>query len=100
MPIAKANADQDAAEAEQQSKRAQADFARQTAIVRANAKAEVDAAESQAAQAGPLAQADAEKTRRPSRHVGCVAVPTSLAPMPSPAHHQVRSRSALHTRQP
>src|SRR6185436_7693880 len=61
--IAQAKANQAAAEAEQESQRNQAEYARQTAIVRAQYKAEVDKAQAVAAQAGPLAEAlaDAEK---------------------------------------
>src|SRR5271157_4849359 len=49
--IAQAQADQAAAEAEQQSQRQQAEYARQTAIVQAQYKAEVDKAQGEAAQA-------------------------------------------------
>ena len=49
------------AEAEQESQRNQAEFARQTAIVKAQYKAEVDKAQAEAAQAGPLAQAQAQR---------------------------------------
>jgi flotillin len=59
--IAQARADQAAAEAEQESKRNQAEFARQTAIVQAQYKAEVDKAQAEAAQAGPLAEARAQR---------------------------------------
>jgi flotillin len=59
--IAQAKADQAAAEAEQESQRNQAEFARHTAIVQAQYKAEVDRAQAQAAQAGPLAQAQAQR---------------------------------------
>ncbi|MBV8966264.1 MAG: flotillin, partial [Mycobacteriaceae bacterium] len=59
--IAQAQADQAAAEAEQESQRKQAEFARQTAIVRAEYKAEVDKAQAQAAQAGPLTEAEAQR---------------------------------------
>jgi flotillin len=59
--IAQAQANQAAAEAEQESQRKQAEFARQTAIVRAQYKAEVDKAQAQAAQAGPLAEAQAQR---------------------------------------
>ena len=50
-----------AAEAEQESQRNQAEFARKTAVVRAQYKAEVDKAQAQAAQAGPLAEAQAQR---------------------------------------
>jgi uncharacterized membrane protein YqiK len=59
--IAQAQANQAAAEAEQESQRNQAEYARQTAIVRAQYKAEVDKAQAQAAQAGPLAEAQATR---------------------------------------
>src|SRR5690242_21842804 len=55
--IAQAQANQAAAEAEQASKRKQAEYARQTSIVQAQYKAEVDKAQAEAEQAGPLAQA-------------------------------------------
>ncbi|OBK17139.1 SPFH domain-containing protein [Mycobacterium asiaticum] len=59
--IAQAQADQKAAEAQQESQRKQAEFARQTAIVKAQYKAEVDKAQAEAAQAGPLAEAEAQR---------------------------------------
>jgi uncharacterized membrane protein YqiK len=59
--IAQSQARQASAEAEQQSQRAQAEYGRQTAIVQAQYKAEVDRAQAQAAQAGPLAQATAQR---------------------------------------
>ncbi len=59
--IAQAHANQASAEAEQESQRKQAEFARQTAIVKAQYKAEVDKAQAQAAQAGPLAEAQAQR---------------------------------------
>ena len=59
--IAQAQANQAAAEAEQASQRKQAEFARQTAVVRAQYKAEVDKAQAQASQAGPLAEAEARR---------------------------------------
>ena len=59
--IAQARADQAAAEAEQESQRNQAEFARQTAIVQAQYKAEVDKAQAEASQAGPLAEAQAQR---------------------------------------
>src|SRR5215472_3419017 len=55
--IAQAEADQAAAEAEQDSQRKQAEYARQTAIVQAQYKAQVDQAQAQSAQVGPLTQA-------------------------------------------
>src|SRR5690242_4425871 len=58
--IAQAQADQAAAEAEQESQRKQAEYARQTAVVQAQYKAEVDQAQAQAGQAGPLTQAQAQ----------------------------------------
>jgi flotillin len=58
--IAQAQANQAAAEAQQQSQRAQAEYNRQTAVVQAQYKAEVDRAQAQAAQAGPLADAQAQ----------------------------------------
>jgi hypothetical protein len=59
--IAQARADQAAAEAAQESQRRQAEYARQTAVVQAQYKAEVDKAQAEAAQAGPLAQATAQR---------------------------------------
>jgi uncharacterized membrane protein YqiK len=59
--IAQAQADQASAEAQQASQRKQAEFARQTAVVQAQYKAEVDTAQAEAAQAGPLAQAHAQQ---------------------------------------
>jgi uncharacterized membrane protein YqiK len=59
--IAQAAADQAAAEAQQASIRKQAEFARQTAVVQAQYKAEIDKAQAEAAQAGPLAQAGAQR---------------------------------------
>jgi flotillin len=59
--IAQAQANQKSAEAEQESQRNQAEFARKTAIVRAQYKAEVDKAQAQADQAGPLAEAQAQR---------------------------------------
>src|SRR5690242_3589875 len=54
--IAQAQADQAAAEAQQASARKQAEFARETSVVQAQYKAEIDRAQAEAAQAGPLAQ--------------------------------------------
>ena len=59
--IAQAQANQAAAEAEQESQRNQAEFARETAVVKAQYKAEVDKAQAQAAQSGPLAEAQAQR---------------------------------------
>jgi uncharacterized membrane protein YqiK len=59
--IAQARANQAAAEAQQESQRNQAEYARKTAIVQAQYKAEVDQAQAMAAQAGPLAQAQAQR---------------------------------------
>jgi flotillin len=59
--IAQAQANQAAAEAEQDSQRKQAEYARQTAVVQAQYKAEVDKAQAEAGQAGPLAQAGAQQ---------------------------------------
>jgi flotillin len=55
--IAQAQANQAAAEAEQESQRKQSEYARQTAVVQAQYKAEVDQAQAQSAQVGPLTQA-------------------------------------------
>jgi uncharacterized membrane protein YqiK len=59
--IAQAQANQAAAEAEQESKRKQAEYARQTSIVQAQYKSEIDRAQALAAQAGPLAEAQAQR---------------------------------------
>src|ERR671923_1765925 len=59
--IAQAQANQAAAEAEQESQRKQAEFARETAIVKAQYKAQVDQAQAQSAQAGPLTLAEAQR---------------------------------------
>src|SRR5690348_17203024 len=56
--IAQAAADQAAAEAQQASIRKQAEFARQTSVVQAEYKAQIDKAQ---AEAGPLAQAEAQR---------------------------------------
>ncbi len=58
--IAQSQADQAAAEAQQLSVRKQAEYARETQVVQAQYKAEVDKAQAEAAQAGPLAQAGAQ----------------------------------------
>src|ERR1022692_4963019 len=57
--IAQAQADQAAVQAQQESQRQQAEYARQTAVVQAEYKAQVDKAQAEAGQAGPLAQARA-----------------------------------------
>ncbi len=59
--ISQSRARQVAAEAEQQSQRKQAEYARETAIVQAQYKAEVDKAQADAGQAGPLAAAQAQR---------------------------------------
>lgn len=59
--VAAARAAQQAAAAEQESARNQAEYARQTAIVRAQYQAEVDAEQRKAAAAGPLADARAQQ---------------------------------------
>src|ERR1700737_4482218 len=59
--IGKAKANTHAAEAYQESQRNHSEFARQTAIVRAQYKAEVDKAQAEAGQAGPLAEAQAQR---------------------------------------
>jgi len=58
--IAQAKANQASAEAEQESQRNQAEFARQTAVVQAQYKAEVDRAHAQSAQAGAMARAQGQ----------------------------------------
>lgn len=59
--IAQSIADQAAAQARQESERNQAEYARQTAIARAQYQAEIDRAQQEAAQAGPLASAQAQQ---------------------------------------
>ncbi|MFN2536981.1 MAG: SPFH domain-containing protein [Mycobacteriales bacterium] len=59
--IAQAKADQASAMAQQESDRNQAEFARQTAIKRAEYQAEIDQAQATAAQSGPLAAAQAQQ---------------------------------------
>jgi flotillin len=59
--VAQAQADQASAQAEQESARNQAEFRRQTEVAQAGYKAETDRAQATAAQAGPLAQAQAEQ---------------------------------------
>src|SRR5674536_225182 len=58
--IAQAQANQ--AAAEQISQRNQAEYARQSAVVQAQYRAEVDTAQAEAAQAGPLAKAQAQRS--------------------------------------
>jgi flotillin len=55
--VAEAAAEQQSVEAQQKSARAQADYERETALKRAEIKAETDKANAEAAQAGPLAEA-------------------------------------------
>jgi uncharacterized membrane protein YqiK len=59
--IAQAQADQASAMAQQESDRNQAEFARQTAIKRAQYQAEIVQAQATAAQSGPLAEAQAQQ---------------------------------------
>lgn len=59
--IAQAVADQASAMARQESDRNQAEYARQTAVARAQYQAEIDTAQQRAAQAGPLAAAQAQQ---------------------------------------
>ena len=59
--IAQAQAEQASAQAQQESKRNQAEYERQTQVTQAGYKAEVDRAQAQAAAAGPLATAEAQK---------------------------------------
>lgn len=59
--IAQANSNQASAEAEQQSLRAQSQFERDTAVTRAGYAAETQAAQAKSGQAGPLAQAQAQR---------------------------------------
>jgi uncharacterized membrane protein YqiK len=59
--IAQAAADQASAMAQQESDRNQAEYARATAIKRAEYQAEIDQAQSTAAQSGPLAEAKAQQ---------------------------------------
>jgi uncharacterized membrane protein YqiK len=69
--IAQAQANQASAEAEQESQRKQAEYARQTAVVQAQYKAEVDKAQAESAQVGPLTQAQAQ--------MGVIAAQADLA---------------------
>jgi uncharacterized membrane protein YqiK len=59
--IAQAQATQASVEAQQEAERNKAEYARQTAIVQAKYKAEVDQAQAVAAQAGPLSAARAQQ---------------------------------------
>ena len=59
--VAQAAADQASAMAQQESDRNQAEYARQTAIARAQYQAEIDQAEAKQAAAGPLAEAQAQQ---------------------------------------
>jgi uncharacterized membrane protein YqiK len=59
--IAQAQATQASAEAQQAAERNKAEYTRQTMVVQAQYKAEVDRAQAQAAQAGPLASAEAQR---------------------------------------
>jgi flotillin len=60
--VAQAIADQASAMAQQESMRNQAEYARQTAIAKAQYQAEIDQAQQTAAQAGPLAEAKAQQS--------------------------------------
>jgi flotillin len=59
--IAQAEAAQRASEAQQASERQQSQYARDTAVARAQYQSEIDGANQKAAQAGPLAQAQAQQ---------------------------------------
>jgi uncharacterized membrane protein YqiK len=59
--IAQAQATQAAVEAQQEAQRKQAEYSRQTAVVQAEYKAQIDRAQAEASQAGPLAQANAQR---------------------------------------
>jgi flotillin len=59
--VAQAIADQASAMAQQESMRNQAEYARQTAVTQARYQAEIDQAQQTAAQAGPLAAAQAQQ---------------------------------------
>ena len=59
--IAQAEADRAAAEAQQESNRKQAEYERQTSIVQAQYKADIDKAQAEAAQSGPLQQAGSQR---------------------------------------
>ena len=58
--IAQAQATQLSVQAQQDSERKQAEYARQTAVVQAQYKAEIDKAQAESAQVGPLAAAQAQ----------------------------------------
>ena len=60
--VAQAVADQASAMAQQESMRNQAEYARETAIAKARYQAEIDQAQQTAAQAGPLAAAQAQQS--------------------------------------
>ena len=59
--IAQAQADQAAAMATQESARKQSEYERETAIVRAQYKADIDKAQAEAGQVGPLQEAEAQR---------------------------------------
>jgi flotillin len=69
--IAQAQATQLAVQAQQDSDRKQAEYARQTAVVQAQYKAEIDKAQAESAQVGPLAAAQAQ--------MGVLSAQTDLA---------------------
>ena len=69
--IAAAERDEEAAEKEQQAARAKAQYARETSIAQAKIEAEIQQAEAEASQAGPLARAKASQ--------GVIAEQTALA---------------------
>lgn len=77
--IAQAGSDQAAAEREQEAERNKAEYERQTRVAQAGYKAQVDEAQAQAAQAGPLSQARAtqqviaEQTALAEREAGLAA---------------------------
>lgn len=77
--IAQARSDQAASQSEQEAERNKAEFVRQTQVAQAGYKAEVDQAQAQAAQSGPLSQAKAsqeviaEQTRLAERQAGLSA---------------------------
>jgi uncharacterized membrane protein YqiK len=77
--IAQAGSDQAAAEREQEAERNKAEYERQTRVAQAGYKAQVDEAQAQAAQAGPLSQARAtqeviaEQTALAERQAGLAA---------------------------
>jgi flotillin len=61
LAVARAEAEQQQAQAQQASQRKQAEYARETSVVQAQYKAEVDRAQAEADQAGPLALASAQR---------------------------------------